>query len=126
MKRWTVIIAIFMGFAARAAEPGAAPAGVRIEDAFRGAMQDRSSRAEDEALFVEKCSMCHRQMGMGTVLLARRVPPEVAMLETRTDLTADFVTVMARRGLLNMPRISRIEVSDAQLQRIARYLSRGK
>lgn len=79
----------------------------------------------DEALFVEKCSMCHRQMGMGTVSLARRVPSDRAMLEKRTDLTVDFVKVVARRGLTNMPRISRIEVDDAQLDRIARYLAKG-
>lgn len=101
-------------------------AGTTIENAFRGAMQDRSSKSADEALFVEKCSMCHRQLGMGTVSLARRVPANVAMLESRTDLTADFVKVIARRGLTNMPRISRGEVDDEQLERIARYLSKGK
>lgn len=108
------------------AEPGPAPAGTSIENAFRGALQDRSARSPDEELFVEKCSMCHRQMGMGTVSLARRVPPNVAMLELRTDLTADLIKVVARRGLTNMPRIPRGEVSDAQLDRIARYLSKGK
>ena len=99
--------------------------GTSIENAFRGALQDRSSKTADEALFVEKCSMCHRQMGMGTVSLARRVPSERAMLEKRTDLTVDFVKVIARRGLTNMPRISRVEVDDAQLDRIARYLAKG-
>ncbi|MFO1505009.1 MAG: cytochrome c [Steroidobacteraceae bacterium] len=97
-----------------------------VENAFRGALQDRSSSSDDEALFVEKCSMCHRQLGMGTVSLARRVPPDRAMLEKRTDLTADYVKVVARHGLVNMPRISRGEVSDAQLDRIARYLARGR
>ncbi|MBK6672396.1 MAG: cytochrome c [Proteobacteria bacterium] len=99
--------------------------GTSIENAFRGAIQDRSSKTADEALFVEKCSMCHRQMGMGTVSLARRVPSERAMLEKRTDLTVDFVKVIARRGLINMPRISRVEVDDDQLDRIARYLAKG-
>jgi hypothetical protein len=82
---------------AMAAESSAS--GTSIENAFRGAIQDRSSMTADEALFVEKCSMCHRQMGMGTVSLARRVPSERAMLEKRTDLTVDFVKVVARRGL---------------------------
>ncbi len=68
--------------------------------------------------------MCHRQMGMGTVILARRVDPAVAMLEARRDLPADFVIQAARSGIGNMPRISRGEVSDAQLQVIARYLAR--
>jgi len=40
--------------------------------ASRGVMQDRSHLSAAEALYVEKCSMCHREMGMGTILLARR------------------------------------------------------
>ena len=69
--------------------------------------------------------MCHRQMGMGTVILARRMKPEVAMLETRRDLTAEMITTSARQGIGNMPRISRAEVSDVQLARIASYLGKG-
>ncbi|KPF91591.1 hypothetical protein IP81_10420 [Novosphingobium sp. AAP83] len=95
----------------------------KIENAFRGAMQNRASASPDEALFVEKCSMCHRQMGMGTVILARRMEPAVAMLETR-HLPVDFTTAVVRNGLGNMPAISRGEVSDAQLARIAKYLSK--
>ncbi len=98
----------------------------KVENPFRGAMQDRSSRSADEALYVEKCGMCHRQLGMGTVILARRMAPKIAMLETRDDLTMDYVTTAARQGLGNMPRISRGEVSDAQLGRIAKYLAKGK
>ena len=96
------------------------------DKAIHGAMQDRSSKSANEALFVEKCGMCHRQMGMGTIILARRMPPEKAMLETRDDLTVDLVLAAARQGIGNMPRISRGEVSDEQLGRIAAYLSKGK
>jgi hypothetical protein len=64
-------------------------------------------------------------MGMGTVILARRMDPKVAMLEARTDLTADLITAAARQGIGNMPRISRGEVSDAQLAEITRYLTKG-
>lgn len=91
-----------------------------------GALQDRSSKSPAEALFVEKCAMCHRQMGMGTVLLSRRMPASSAMLETRTDLTRDYVASAARLGIGNMPRISRGEVSDAQLDTIAGYLAKGR
>lgn len=100
--------------------------GTAIENAFRGARQDRSHKSEAEALFVEKCSMCHRQMGMGTVILARRMSAEVAQLEQRNDLTSDFVIAAARNGIGNMPRVRRGEVSDAQLAIIARYLAKGK
>jgi mono/diheme cytochrome c family protein len=102
------------------------PAGTEVKNATSGVMQDRSSKSPAEALFVEKCGMCHRQMGMGTVILARRMEPSKAMLEARSDLIPDYVIQAARAGVGNMPRIQRGEVSDAQLQTIAKYLSRAK
>ncbi|MEY4502177.1 MAG: hypothetical protein RIS52_2067 [Pseudomonadota bacterium] len=106
--------------------PAIAQQDTKIENPFRGVMQDRSSHSADERLYVEKCSMCHRQMGMGTVILARRMDPKLARLEARTDLTADYITAAVRQGIGNMPRISRGEVSDAQLARIAAYLTKSK
>ena len=101
------------------------PAGTQVKNATSGVSQDRSSKSPEEALFVEKCGMCHRQMGMGTIILARRVDPAVAMLEARKDMPADFVIQAARAGIGNMPRISRGDVSDAQLKVIATYLAKG-
>jgi cytochrome c553 len=119
MKR-LVILGVLFAF------PALAQQDTKIENPFRGVMQDRTSRSADERLYVEKCSMCHRQMGMGTVILARRMDPKIARLELRTDLTAEYVTSAARQGIGNMPRISRGEVSDAQLARIAAYLTKTK
>lgn len=93
--------------------------------ASRGVMQDRSYSSAAEALYVEKCSMCHREMGMGTVLLARRIDPAQAELEDRSNLTAQFVEIVVRQGLGNMPAIPPGEVSDAQLEMIADYLTSG-
>jgi cytochrome c553 len=118
--KWFIILSALIAI------PAIAQQDARIENPFRGVMQDRSSRTADEHLFVEKCGMCHRQMGMGTVILARRMEPKLARLEMRTDLTADYVTAAARQGIGNMPRIPRGEVSDAQLARIAAYLATGK
>ncbi|MBO9581700.1 MAG: cytochrome c [Sphingobium sp.] len=112
-------------FAASIAYGQSKPAGTEIKNATGGVMQDRSSHTPPEALFVEKCGMCHRQMGMGTVILARRMDPAVAMLEQRKDLMQDYVIQAARTGIGNMPRISRGEVSDAELKVIAAYLSKG-
>lgn len=123
MKR-AVLAAIF-ALAGCSDKPAAQADGTKIENAFRGAMQDRLSKSPPEALFVEKCGMCHRQMGMGTVILARRMDPKIAMLEARNDLTADLITAAARQGISNMPRISRGEVSDAQLSEISNYLTKG-
>jgi cytochrome c len=83
-------------FAVLLAIPAAAQQDTKIENPFRGVMQDRTSGSADERLYVEKCSMCHRQMGMGTVILARRMDPKVARLELRDDLTAEYITVAAQ------------------------------
>ncbi len=120
-KICSMIIALCLGVPVQAQQ-----AGTSIQNPFRGVMQDRSSHSADEALYVEKCAMCHRQMGMGTVILARRMDAKNAMLEKRDDLTLEYVIAAVRSGLGNMPRISRAEVSDAQLKRIATYLTTQK
>lgn len=114
---------VLVATAALAAENPPAE-GTQIRNATGGAMQDRISHSAPEALFVEKCGMCHRQMGMGTVILARRMDPAKAMLEKRSDLTTAYVIASVRNGIGNMPRISRGEVSDPQLNVIAQYLAK--
>jgi mono/diheme cytochrome c family protein len=86
----------------------------------------QAADADGQQLFERKCAMCHGPVGMGTGLLARRMKPEVAQLEKRDDLSAAYVERAARVGILNMPPITRGDVSDTQLALIARYLSKGK
>jgi len=86
----------------------------------------RAAELDGQALYRQKCAMCHDVSGMGTGLLARRLDPEVAELQKRSDLGAAFVERAARVGLLNMPPITRADVGDSELRAIARYLSRGK
>lgn len=80
-------------------------------------------RSPGEATFLAKCRYCHVEMGPGTLTLARRVGKEHAMLATRTDLDADYVKAVVRGGLNTMPPINRVEVSDAELDRIATWLA---
>lgn len=120
-----LIAIVSLASVATADEKPQETAGTQVKNATSGVSQDRSSKSPEEALFVEKCGMCHRQMGMGTIILARRVDPAVAMLEARKDLPAELVIQAARAGIGNMPRISRGEVSDAQLQVIAQYLAKA-
>ncbi len=86
----------------------------------------RAAEPDGKQLFQHKCAMCHGAVGMGTGLLSRRMKPEVAPLEARADLSAAYVERAARIGILNMPPITRGDVSDPQLASIAQYLSRGK
>ena len=81
------------------------------------------AQSEGEQLFIEKCGMCHRDLGMGTLLLMNRIPREQAKLEDRIELPAELVIAVVRNGLGNMFSISRAEVSDEQLEKIASYLS---
>ncbi len=90
------------------------------------AVQARDASTPEQALFVEKCGMCHREMGMGTVILARRQPPDRAILERREDLTPELIRVAVRTGIINMPRLPRGEVTDEQLEAIIRHLVKVK
>jgi mono/diheme cytochrome c family protein len=74
------------------------------------------------ALFGEKCGMCHRANGMGTGILARRLPADQALLENRKDLQATFIDTVVRGGFGVMYPISRGEVSDEQLTKIKQHL----
>jgi cytochrome c5 len=110
--------------AATAAAQEPSTQGTQVRNATGGVIQNRASHSPAEALFVEKCGMCHREMGMGTVILARRMDPAKAMLEKRDDLPADLVISATRNGIGNMPGISRGEVSDAQLKTLSDYLAK--
>ena len=74
------------------------------------------------ALYKEKCGMCHLPGGMGVGILARRMSPELALLENRDDLQGPFIETVIRSGFGIMFPISRGEVSDKQLQAISDYL----
>ena len=77
---------------------------------------------EAAAVFGEKCGMCHRANGMGTTILSRRQQGELALLENRKDLTADFIESVVRAGFGVMYPISRGEVSNEQLDKIKQHL----
>jgi mono/diheme cytochrome c family protein len=81
---------------------------------------------DGERLFLRRCGVCHLEGGMGTQILARRLPAAQAKLQDRIGLTPDFVIRTARNGTGAMPRISRVEATDAELAAIAAYLSRRR
>nr|PZN69484.1 MAG: hypothetical protein DIU62_02335 [Pseudomonadota bacterium] len=77
-------------------------------------------------LWLRHCGPCHLQGGTGTFMLGRRLGQERALLEERTDLTAEYVRTVVRHGIQSMPRFSRAELPDAELEQIARFLSAPK
>jgi mono/diheme cytochrome c family protein len=80
------------------------------------------TKQDGAGIFAEKCGMCHKANGMGTGILARRLPAEQALLENRKDLTAPLIETVVRSGFGVMYPISRGEVSDEQLNKIKQYL----
>lgn len=89
------------------------------------------STADGEALFSNRCGACHLAFGMGTNVLtpqqiAAGKPPAAGLLANRDDLTADYVIAVARNGKGAMPRQTRVDVTDAELAAIGKYLGKGK
>lgn len=82
------------------------------------------SKDEGERLFGQECAFCHVGKATGTMMLRRRLGKDQAELVKRADLDADYVKAVVRNGLMNMPAFSRVELTDAELDRIAAYLSR--
>ncbi|HEX7759333.1 MAG TPA: cytochrome c [Caulobacteraceae bacterium] len=93
---------------------------------------DRLAPGRDgQALFSHVCGYCHLAGGMGTnVLTAQMVaahqPPAMGLLANRTDLRPEYVQWVVRNGKGAMPRQSRVDVTDAELDSIAAYLAKAK
>jgi mono/diheme cytochrome c family protein len=86
--------------------------------------------ASGEALFSNRCGACHLAGGMGTNLLTKQrmmagQPPETGMLANRTDLSADYVKTVVRMGKMAMPRLTRVDITDAELDSVAAYLGKA-
>jgi len=79
---------------------------------------------EGKQLFHARCGYCHLAGGTGTIMLARRLGKDRALLEERTDLKADYIKKITRVGINGMPPHNRIEVPDSELDSIANYLTR--
>ncbi len=90
-----------------------------------------ASGGNGEALFSNRCGACHLAGGMGTNLLTKQMmmakrPPGDGMLSNRTDLTSDYVKAVVRQGKNAMPRQTRVDVTDAELDSIASYLGKAE
>lgn len=75
------------------------------------------------------CSSCHAAGPEARpgyeALKARYGDKEPAALSDRTDLTPELVKTMVRTGISIMPFFRKTEISDADLDAIAAYLTRN-
>jgi mono/diheme cytochrome c family protein len=79
---------------------------------------------QGKKLFLARCGYCHLAGGTGTIMLARRLGKDRALLDSRTDLTAEYIRKITRVGINGMPPHNRIELPDSELDSIAAYLTR--
>lgn len=90
---------------------------------------DRLQPGRDgKAIFEHSCGYCHFAGGMGTNLLTKQMmmmkrPPSDGLLSNRRDLTADYVKAVVRGGKGAMPAQTRVDLTDAELNAVAAYLS---
>jgi mono/diheme cytochrome c family protein len=111
-RRLVALLATIVGSAA----VGAAEA--------EGAEADALARGQ--ALYERHGGVCHREGQTGTVVLGRRLGAERALLATRADLTVPYVRQVVRAGLMNMPRLTRVELPDSDLDALAAWLVRPR
>jgi mono/diheme cytochrome c family protein len=80
------------------------------------------------AQYQNYCSMCHGE-GVGKpgtlALQAKYKGAMPALLDKRTDLTQPLIKTYVRNGLSIMPIFRKTEISDADLDAIAAYLTRN-
>jgi len=91
-----------------------------------GSAQSPSGPAAGQALYRERCGICHAAGGTGAFMLERRLGKERALLAERSDLTAEYVRQVVRHGLQSMPRFTRVELTDTELAAVAAFLASPK
>jgi mono/diheme cytochrome c family protein len=84
------------------------------------AAQDRQRSAPE--LFAATCVYCHDTGGWGTRTLARRVPEGQAELLQRKDLPPQLTRFVVRHGIGSMPTLAPTDLTDEELDRLARWL----
>jgi len=113
--------------AAKGGSPPLPPYQVRAE----APTGDRLAKGGDgEKLYSNHCGYCHLAGGMGTNLLTKQrmamgEPPENGLLTNRRDLTEDYITSVVRMGKVAMPRQTRVDITDAELEAVAAYLAKA-
>ena len=105
-----------------------APSPIAAWSRSTGAVEDRGSAVErGAAVFNNWCSACHArgtQNAPGTVSLQFKYQGSVpAALEDRRDLTPELVKTFVRNGVATMAPFRKTEVSDADLDALAAYLT---
>lgn len=90
---------------------------------------DAPTLAHGAQVFEKWCLPCHGHGDQfpGTVALGVKYQNKLpGALQDRTDLASDFVKAVVRTGVTVMPFFRKTEVSDADLDALAAYLTEPK
>jgi len=102
--------------------------GVRVKSAWVRASVSGEGQPKGYVQYQDYCSMCHGE-GPGRpgtmALQAKYKGAEPALLADRTDLTPALIKAYVRNGISIMPIFRKTEISDADLDAIAAYLTRN-
>jgi len=116
-------VALFVIVAARAAG-----AQERIASSWTTATVSGQGQPRGYVEYEKFCSACHGE-GVGRpgtlALQAKYKGAQPALLEKRTDLTPQLIKMYVRNGITVMPTFRKTEISDADLDAIAAYLTRN-
>lgn len=112
----TLIVCGVLLFVAAAAGAGAVFA---AEEAALTAQEQQGKQLYDRT-----CIYCHGPGVWGTNRLAKRLDKDHALLESRTDLSAAGIRAIVRSGVGSMPPLRKTELTDADVDAIAAYLTR--
>lgn len=102
--------------------------GVRVKSAWVRATVSGEGQPKGYVQYQDYCSMCHGEGPgrPGTMALgAKYKGAEPALLADRTDLTPQLIKLYVRNGISIMPIFRKTEISDADLDAIAAYLTRN-
>ena len=85
---------------------------------------------DGKTLFEVHCGYCHLVGGMGTNLLTKQrmtmgETPDKGLLANRTDLTAAYVKSVVRMGKGAMPAQTKVDVTEAELDAVSKYLGKA-
>ena len=91
-----------------------------------------------QEVFRQRCVICHGPIPKEVVpggipampgtqaLQIRYHGTKPALLELRTDLTPEFIRIIVRNGINSMPFFRPTEITNADLNAVAAYLSRNR
>ena len=90
--------------------------------------QGAPGKQRGQAVFNHWCAPCHAagpgHPGTQGLELKYRDNNVPAVLEERNDLTPEFVKTIVRQGMFSMAPFRKTEITDAELDAIAAYLSK--